>query len=79
MAFLLDAEIDDKYSSLDYEFDEYLESYDLGFTFGGGLEFPMDRGFVTTDFRFTFGTVDIPDGLGSMKNENFSLTIGFAL
>ena len=78
-AILLDAEIDDRFSSIDYEFDEYLEDYDFGISLGGGVEFPLDRGYVSTDFRFTFGTVDIPDGGGSMKNETFSITLGLAL
>ena len=79
LAFLINAEIDDRYSSVDYEFDEYIEDYDFGLAFGGGVEFPLQRGYVSTDFRFTFGTVDVPDGGGSMKNESFAITIGFAL
>jgi hypothetical protein len=79
LAFLLDAEIDDRYSSIDYQFDHYIEDVDYGLSFGAGMEFPMEHGYINTDFRFSFGVVDVPEGWGNMKNQTFSMTIGFAM
>lgn len=79
LAFLLDAEIDDRYSNIDYQFDDYIEDVDYGLSFGAGMEFPLEHGYINTDFRFSFGVVDVPEGWGNMKNQTFSMTIGFAM
>lgn len=58
------------------------KSTDLGFLFGGGLDFPAGPGAFTVDARFDLGLSDINDVADSpteLKNRNFQATAGYVI
>lgn len=68
----------------DFAFDT--KSTDIGFLFGGGLDFPAGPGALTVDVRFDLGLSDIndvaEDAVGDpaeLKNRNFQATAGYVV
>lgn len=58
------------------------KSTDIGFLFGGGLDFPAGPGALTVDVRFDLGLSDINDVADSpteLKNRNFQATAGYLI
>lgn len=58
------------------------KSTDVGFLFGGGLDFPAGPGAFTVDLRFDLGLSDINDVADSpneLKNRNFQATAGYLI
>ncbi len=55
-----------------------VKTIDLGVTGGGGVTFPVGRGTISIDARYTLGLTDVFDG-PNMKNQGFSVGAGFTI
>lgn len=76
--FLTNAQMADDYGSLDVT--DYTAKYDVGFTAGSSLNFPVGRGQYIIDARYTFGFLTVDDSRDNLNvfNRAFSLTVGYA-
>ena len=59
---------------------ELWKSTDLGLVFGGGVDFPVGKGTMTVDGRYTMGMSKTPDSGDidiDLKNSNISFMVGY--
>jgi hypothetical protein len=83
-AVLLAARDHYTYNSADYNYTSTeqlrgIRKVDLGIVLGGGFGFPVGRGLITTDVRYTVGVSDIfEDNEGSpVHNRSLSFLMGY--
>lgn len=55
--------------------EDELDSIDLGFTFGGGVDLRQDWGMITIDARYTIALGDLPEQ-GNVKLDTFAVGAG---